>query len=380
MNRECCEVAVVGAGPVGLLLGCRLAQLGIDVRVLERETEPSLESRALGIHPPGLSCLSVLDVADKLTSRGVPVRRAFVFRDREPLGSISLSSLTPPFDYVLSVPRQDTESILEARLEELQPGALQRGEWLIGATEREGGARLQLRSEAGLRELDAAFVVGCDGKQSMVRRAMGEEYSGGAYRSWFVMGDVPDCGFMGPHAAVHLSRAGLVESFPLPGGRRRWIASTADRRLAPDVSALRRIVAERTGYDLPEQPTLGTSSFPAEHFIAHRLTRGRFALVGDAAHVVSPIGAQGMNLGWLGAWSLASNLERILRHGASYEPLFKRYDRERHAAARAATRLAQIFMSMGEGQGGQSWLAMRDACVKLLLSPFAAPRVARMFT
>jgi len=377
MNHERCEVAVIGAGPVGLLLGCRLAQLGIDVRVLERETEPRSASRAIGIHPPGLSCLAALGLADKLSARGVAVRRAFVFTDQNPLGSISFSSLAPPFDYVLSVPQAETEAVLEERLEELLPGALQRDQWLVGLTEVEDGALLQLRSEAGVRTLSTAFVIGCDGKQSRVRSVMGTEYPGGPYPSWFIMGDLPDHGSMGPNAAVYLGRVGLVESFPLPLGRRRWVASTADRRLAPDVVALRRIVAERTGHELPDAPAFSISTFTAEHFIANRLTRGRLALAGDAAHVVSPIGGQGMNLGWLDAWSLAGSLVRVLRHGAAYEPLFKRYDRERRAAARSATRRAEIFMSIGDGQG---WFAVRDACVKLLLSPLVAPRAARMFT
>jgi 2-polyprenyl-6-methoxyphenol hydroxylase-like FAD-dependent oxidoreductase len=374
---ERCEVAVIGGGPVGLLLAGRLAQAGIDVRVLERRTERSTESRAIGIHPPGLACLGDLGVADALMSHGVQVRKGLAFAGPRALGAISFDTLAPPHNFVLTVPQHHTEAVLERRLQTLKPGALATGVELERIAFTPDGVRLGLVCASGQRELDASFVVGCDGKHSAVRKAMNVSYQGGPYPARFIMGDVPDDSGFGAHAAVFLTRTGLVESFPLPEGRRRWVASTGTKREAADPELLARLIAQRTDQRIRANRCFMINTFTAEHFVAARMFRERAILAGDSAHVVSPIGGQGMNLGWLDAWALSRCLVDALRHGREPGPLLEHYERQRLAAARTAIRRAELFMMLGRGF---AWPALRDTAVRALLSPVIAPHAARLFT
>src|SRR5688572_28297789 len=107
-----CDVAIVGAGPVGLLLGCLLAQRGVEVRVLERLASLSSSSRAIGVHPPGLQCLREVGVAGALVQRGVRVQSGRVLCAGRAVGEIGFETLPPPFDFVLSVPQAETERLL----------------------------------------------------------------------------------------------------------------------------------------------------------------------------------------------------------------------------------------------------------------------------
>ncbi len=376
---ERCEVAVVGGGPVGLLLAGRLAQAGIDVRVLERRTERSTESRAIGIHPPGLACLAKLGVADALISHGIPVRTGLVFAGPRALGAISFATLVPPHNFVLTVPQHHTEAVLEQRLQALLPGALVAGAELKRIAFIRDGARLSLVCTSGEpeRELDASFVVGCDGKHSVVRKAIDVGYHGGPYPERFIMGDVPDDTGFGAQAAVFLTRTGLVESFPLPEGRRRWVVSTGLKREAADPELLASLIAQRTEQRIRADRCFMINTFTAERFVAARMYRTRAILAGDAAHVVSPIGGQGMNLGWLDATALSRCLVDTLRHGREPEPLLARYEQQRLSAARTAIRRAELFMMIGRGF---AWPTLRDATVRALLSPVIAPHAARLFT
>ncbi len=375
---ERCEVAVVGGGPVGLLLAARLAQCGVDVRVLERRTERSQESRAIGIHPPGLACLAQLGIADSLIQQGICVRRGQVFAGTRALGSISFATLPLPFNFVLTAPQHQTEALLEQRLRALAPHALIRGAELSSLTVMPQSVRLRMNHEStGERELEAAFVVGCDGKASAVRKAIQARYEGGPYRARFIMGDLPDDNRFGTDAAVFLTRSGLVESFPLPGAQRRWVASTGNTRKAADADILREIIAQRTDHTFQSSDCFMVNTFTAEHFLASQWVKDRLILAGDAAHVLSPIGGQGMNLGWLDAWSIARCLHENLREGKAYSRPLARYEATRMAAARSAIRRAELFMLIGRGFG---WPALRDASVRALLSQRIAPHAARLFT
>ncbi len=299
------DVIVVGGGAVGLFLGCRLAQLGLSCRVLERRAEPTPHSRAIGIHPPALELLAELGVAEAFLREGVRVTRGHAFAGTRRLGTLEFSACRPPYRFILTLPQPRTEAILAARLRELAPEALTLGAEVAGLKVGAEGVTVTL---VGGDTLRAHYLVAADGKESRVRHLLGIPFGGGPYPDTYLMGDFTDTTTLGSDAGLYFTHAGLVESFPLPGGVRRWVAKTPGFVTEPTPELLGELVAERLGAPLPLATNTMLSAFGVQRFLAGRFVSGRAALIGDAAHVLSPIGGQGMNLGWLGAWRLADSL------------------------------------------------------------------------
>jgi len=380
--NDTCEVAIVGGGPVGLLLGCLLARRGIDTRIYEQHLALREHSRAVGIHPPGLTALELVGAAAPLVARGVRVREAFAFGDERALGHLRFDSLPGPYPFVLTVPQSDTERAIELQLRKLSDRVLLRGRRVV-ACERTGeGALLRVSdlSGAGEQEVRARFVVGCDGKQSVVREAAKIAYHGKPYAQNFVMADMADETQFGSAAAVFLTRSGLVESFPLPGGVRRWVVGLGAKKEEASAALVEKLVTERTGQLARTSTASMQSAFTAERFLADRFVEGPFVLAGDAAHVISPIGGQGMNLGWLDATLLSEVLTRILTDRKlkpkAARGLLSHYGNERRRAARSARRRAELFMAIGQTERLR---ALRDLSVQALLSPKLAARAADLF-
>jgi 2-polyprenyl-6-methoxyphenol hydroxylase-like FAD-dependent oxidoreductase len=201
------------------------------------------------------------------------------------------------------------------------------------------------------------------------------------------MGDFADATSHGDEAVLYFERGGVVESFPLPGGRRRWVAMTDGLRTDATSADLAGIIRSRTGVDLPPS-TDPASPFRVNQHLASGMVAGRVVLIGDAAHEISPIGGQGMNLGWLDAVALTPVLERSLSiaheaTGATGATATTRslaeFDRRRRRAARMAARQAAFNMSMGRPAAGLR-LGARNSVVRALSVPPFRGVLARAFT
>ena len=179
-------------------------------------------------------------------------------------------------------------------------------------------------------------------------------------------------------AVLYFESGGVVESFPLPGGRRRWVAMTDG--LATDATSadLAAIIRDRTGVALPPS-TDPPSPFSVRQCLADRMLAGRVALLGDAAHEISPIGGQGMNLGWLDALALAPALAAALAEPSAGASALAAFDRRRRRSARIAARQAGFNMAMGRPARGVR-LGARNAIVRALAVPPARGILARAFT
>lgn len=350
------EVLIVGAGPAGLFLAGLLAARGQDVTVLERREHPREHSRAIGLHPPALEALAVLGLERAAVTEGLAVRRGIGEGDGRLLGEMTFERAHPRHPFVLTLPQSRTERLLAEHLERLAPGALHRGVEVAGLDQPghdDGGpVRVSVRpvgetdidtdadADAGSEVWTADVVVAADGARSTVRRLAGIGTDRKDWGDSYLMGDFTDREDPAgrgtePTAVIQLHRDGVVESFPLPGGQRRWVVHTGRQQRPERAEDLVALLRERQGerrtvhpvmtgeapQDAPERSALPglpdpatatmVRSFSVYRQLARRMVAGRTVLIGDAAHAISPIGGQGMTLGWLDALELAPLLADI---------------------------------------------------------------------
>lgn len=364
------QVIVVGAGPVGLLLANLLGTHGIRTLVIDkRETGPEA-SMAIGLTPPSLNLLRTLQLDQSFTAAGVRVDQAVVHGDHGRIGKLSFRELPAPFPFILSIPQAQTVRLLEERLRAWPSVELRRGMEFTALRQDDQGVSATLRHLATdcNERVRIAFLIGCDGGDSRVRALAEIAASGGNYPQTFLMADFADASGFADEAHLFFTRHGSVESFPLPDGHRRWVIQTGQLLRPPPPGLLVEAVRQRTGIDLGNSHCSFESAYAVRHQLARCYFRGQVALCGDAAHLMSPVGGQGMNVGFGDAARLAAVLISDLRHGAVGEALLDCYSRERRAAAQVAISRAARGMWLGTRQGRLAGV-WREPLLRLLLSP-----------
>lgn len=379
------EVLIVGGGPVGLYLAALLLQEGVDVKVLERRTGRDLHSRAIGIHPPALAALESVGVADAMVESGVKIRRGIAISGGKILGSMSFAPVSDHFPFVLSLPQFTTETLLEQRVNHLDSSALVRGVRVTDVADDGGLVTVSIDGTPGAGgrnpaiPLSAQLLVAADGSRSSVRGLLSIKASSRSYPDRYVMGDFEDSGGHQQEAVLYLEAEGIVESFPLPGGVRRWVARVDRPTQVPDACALARIVHRRTGVRPDPATNTMLSAFSARSAMAQGSVAGRAVLIGDAAHEISPIGGQGMNLGWLDAAELAP----VICAALAGEPVGRRlqaYAAGRLKAAKLARWQSEVNMALGRPLP-RPLLTLRSRAIGAVAGIPAANRlVARRFT
>jgi 2-polyprenyl-6-methoxyphenol hydroxylase-like FAD-dependent oxidoreductase len=373
------DVAIVGGGPVGLYLAALLLQEGVSVRVLEQRRVRDTHSRAIGIHPPALAALGRAGVAPALTAAGVPIRRGRAFSGGRLVGTMSFESASRQFPFVLSLPQCSTEAHLQRRVQELDPTALAMGAHVTGITDDGGRLGLAVTSGGASMLQSSVLAVAADGAHSTVRHMLGIPVREKHYPDHYVMGDFADAGVFGTDAVLFLEEGGIVESFPLPGGLRRWVVRLGQPSQSLDATYLALLVRQRTGIGLDAGSSTMLSSFSVRSVIARRLVAHRTILVGDAAHEISPIGGQGMNLGWLDAQALAPIICDALAGGRT-ERRLRDFEHRRRRAAGVARRQSEINMMLGRPLP-EPWLRLRNHALGAVVSLQPVNRfVARRFT
>jgi 2-polyprenyl-6-methoxyphenol hydroxylase-like FAD-dependent oxidoreductase len=378
MNAHQTDVLIVGGGPVGLFLACLLAQQNIDCIVLEKRTESSTHTRSIGIHPPALRSLATVGIADAVISGSVKIRKGHVFFGKKRVGQMSLDVCPPPYPFVLSIPQFRTEACLESRLAYLSPHCLRRGASLESLESDTTGVSATVLQNEKMYLFRAKFLVGCDGHRSTVRNQMDVMFRGSEYDDHYLMGDFEDYSGLGPDAAVFLGEDGVVESFPMPDGSRRWVARMQRQLYGATASDLARIVQERTLHRVESSSCSMFSSFQPHHFQVSQMSRGRILFAGDAAHVISPIGGQGMNLGWIDAAHASRVLSAGLENYNEWARLSHTYSAQRLSAAHRARRGAEFNMWMG--RPGRFGSKIKSVATRLILSKPLTGYFARRFT
>ena len=376
------DVLIVGGGPVGLLLANLLGHANIRTLVLERRHAPPVQSMAIGVTPPSLEILRPLGLDTEFVRAGVPVRNAGVHENGELLGRLSFDGIPTDYPFFLSVPQSDTVTVLRQKVRQWPSVLFLEDHEFLSLQQKEARVSLTARDLLADRDFEfhARHVIGCDGHRSPVRQAAGIPTRLRHYRQRWIMGDFDDTTGLGNEAHLYFSAKGSVESFPLPDGRRRWIAqlNEKDERADPVAELIRR-TQENAGHDLSNQTPATLSTFGAKRQLARWFRKGRVLLCGDAAHVMSSIGGQGMNTGLAAAELLAKALTEALANPASADRVFGLWERLRRQAFNVAADRAASGMWLGTLRGRIASRLRRHVIRDILFSPLMRPRLAPHF-
>ena len=309
------DVLVIGAGPSGLTLAASLVKQGVATTVVDRQAAGANTSRAAVVNARTLVVLDDLDVSRRLVKEGIHAPR-FTIRDgRRTLIPVDFSVLPTDYPYSLMVPQATTERLLLERLTELG-GTVLRPKTLASLIQDADGVTATFDDGELIR---ARYVVGADGMHSIVREQAGIGFEGGAYQESFTLADVRLRGEAPPDEVILFwAKAGLTVVAPLPGDIYRIVAPVADAPEEPSAAFVQQLLDERglgAGRMVVTDVVWG-SRFRIHHRVADTYRAGRLLLAGDAAHVHSPAGGQGMNLGIQDGVALAGALAAVLA-GAS---------------------------------------------------------------
>jgi 2-polyprenyl-6-methoxyphenol hydroxylase-like FAD-dependent oxidoreductase len=336
MNDGSKDVLIVGAGPTGLALAAQLAAYGVHPRLIDRAEDRVHESRALAIQPRTLEVLAGLGITDRLVAagnRGMQVRMHLGHRVLSaPLFDLGLDDTAYP--YLLFLSQAETERILGEHVTAAGI-AVERAVELVGLDAAADGANARLRHRDGREEqVHARYVAGCDGAHSAVRHRTGIGFEGGAYPQTFVLADAEVDGLELGAAHVFLSERGMLLFFPLgrPATWRLLVMRPPTDPTPPDapvhLDEVQSLVDAYTGGTVRLRDPVWMTNFRLHHRAAAHYRVGPVFLAGDAAHIHSPAGGQGMNTGIQDAVNLGWKLAHTLR-GVSGQELLETYEPER---------------------------------------------------
>jgi 2-polyprenyl-6-methoxyphenol hydroxylase-like FAD-dependent oxidoreductase len=348
------SVLVVGAGPVGLTAACELARQGARVRVVDASPEPTTESRAVVVHARTQEHLAAMGVLDALAEQAVAITGVEVCSGDA--GAVRLRASTLGIDSryprALDVPQPRTERVL-ADLAARLGVAVERGVELADLAQDEGGVTVTLASASGMTRDRHAWVLGADGGHSRVRAAVGDRIEGVFHGEHFLFADVAaDSPLTRDTIRLYAGRDGVAGAFPMPEGRTRFLVQVPAPGPGdePTLDQTQRLVDERMGAGWRLSDPRWLVWFEIHHGQVERYRHGRVLLAGDAAHIHSPAGGQGMNTGMQDAVNLAWKLA-LVSTGRAGAALLDSYHAERYpvgaAVVRQTTRLTHVVATDG---------------------------------
>ncbi|HEY0700505.1 MAG TPA: FAD-dependent oxidoreductase [Micromonospora sp.] len=354
------DVLVVGAGPVGLVTAATLTRAGVDVTLVDRAAEGDHTSRAVVVHARTLEMLDRIGAAEPLVARGVPAARIAIRERDRTLLDIRFDDLPTRFPYALAVPQWTTEQVLTERLTSLG-GRVLRPYRLMSLADDGDRAVATFADGTTVR---ARWVVGADGMHSTVRQSAGIGFEGDDEDLSFVLADVRvDSGLPRDELLLFFDRAGVLLWAPLPDGTVRLVAAQEQAPERPDVDHMQALLDARGPRRSRSRITevVWSSRFRIHHRLATTFRSGRVLLAGDAGHVHSPAGGQGMNLGLRDGVAVGTALAQVLAGGS--EAVLDAYSADNRPIAaqvigftRRLTRLTTVPARLCPARNAALWL------------------------
>ena len=377
------DVLIVGAGPTGLVLALWLTRLGIRVRIIDKTADPGTTSRALAVQARTLEFYSQIGLAETVVQHGRKTIAANLWvagkrAARAVLGEMGVG--LSPFPYALIFPQDEHERLLVERLAEAGV-QVERGTELTAFEDTGSGVIAHLQSSDGKQETcEAAYIAGCDGAHSIVRQSLQIGFAGGIYDHLFYVADVQASGAtINGELHIALDSSDFLVVFPLKAqGQARLIGTVRQqaeqqRDLSWDDVNTRVL----TWISIDVERVNWFSTYRVHHRVAAHFSKGRAFLLGDAAHIHSPVGGQGMNTGIGDAVNLAWKLAAVVR-GRADATLLDSYEPERIAFARRLVATTDRAFTAVTSSGTLARF-IRLHLVPLLLAPVYSFKAARSF-
>ncbi len=346
-------ILVIGAGPVGLTMAAELARYGVPVRVIDQSAHPTQTSKALVVWARTLELMDRMGCTPAFLDAGLRAHGASMRSGETVLGHTRFDDIASSYNFALMIPQRDTERLLCAHLQSLGV-AVERQVKLVSFSEARDRVEARLSYADGREEtIETPWLIGCDGAHSTVRHGLGIEFHGSAQGDDWMLADVRLEGEgtpPGDEIAPYLHRDGPFVVFPIPGGRARVIAATgktdpAHPRPDPTLGDVQAMIDRRAGGGFRAVDPVWLANFRINERKVAEYRRGRVVLAGDAAHIHSPAGGQGMNTGMQDAINLAWKLAMVAR-GQAAATLLDSYSPERSAVGdmvlRNAGRLTDV--------------------------------------
>jgi 2-polyprenyl-6-methoxyphenol hydroxylase-like FAD-dependent oxidoreductase len=373
------DVLIVGAGPVGLFLANECARRGLRSRIIEEHSSQSEHSKALAIFPRTLEIFDMAGVVAPFLQAANRVTSVSVMTHDRTLAHMQFAPEESPYSFVGMVPQDVTERFLLEALRS-KGGDVEYETKFVSAKQEEGAVSATLERKGEAVSLKASFVVGCDGAHSVVRHQLNLPFEGAEYPASFILADVETNNAL---AADELqlcpSEFGPVAIFPMSSTRRRIVAviDKAEGEV-PSLDLVRKILAQRAPRGIEARELHWSTYFRIHHRHAARLRDRRVFIAGDAAHIHSPFGGQGMNTGLHDVWNLSWKLDLFLR-GHGNEQLLDSYSAERLPVIKSVIETTD-FLTKALGTPNKIAQALRDVVIPMVsrLAPFQHAFVKRL--
>ena len=356
------DVLVVGAGPVGLTMAAELARYGIRVRIVEKAAERTDKSKALVVWSRTLELVDRMGCAQAFVDTGMKATAANIVAGDEHIARITLDGVASPYPYALMLPQSETERLMEEHLASLGV-MVERSVELTRFEPTQDGVVSTLRFADGREETqESAWLIGCDGAHSVVRHGLGMQFEGNTLASDWILADIHLSGVPNPGEIAILWHAdGVLAIFPITPNRYRVIANVDSKgtktegiglTAEPTLDEVQALLDGRGPGGMVASRPVWLAGFHINERKVKDYRAGRVFLAGDAAHIHSPAGGQGMNTGMQDACNLAWKLALVLRGICELEPLLGSYSAERGAVGDQVLKGAGVTTQIGILRGG----------------------------